>query len=99
MTTGRTTRVIEIGQDLPSLHFRRKLAQDAIRVLDMITDKELESMHSTDEERKKSIEKYKGQLANIDQKITDITGSPPPVVVGLKTAKLLVGDADMKKRS
>ena len=31
---------------------------------------------------------YKAQLASIDAQITELTGTPPPVVVGLKTAKL-----------
>lgn len=31
---------------------------------------------------------YRGQLAEIEKKIEEITGKPPPIVIGLKTASI-----------
>ena len=95
MTIGKTKRVITVDQDLPSLYFRRRLAKEAIKVLDQLTDKELSAMNFDDAHRKSAMENYKGQLANIDQKIAKFTGKPPAITVGLKTATLF-GKADMK---
>jgi len=88
--------ITEIGHDLNDLKFRRILTQSAIKVLDNLTDVELEFYNSSDKVRKIRMTEKKQELASIDEQIKKITGSPPPVVVGLKTASLF-GDADMKK--
>ena len=70
------------------LYMRRSLCQLAVKTLDNLTDKELEAGQYSDEDRKSAMDEYKSQLAEIDAKITKITGTPPPIVVGLKTAVL-----------
>ena len=74
--------------ELESLHFRRNLCRAFIKVLD--------EMPADTPNRNDAIGEYKRQLASIDGRIHKITGQPPAVVVGLKTAKL-TGNADMKK--
>ena len=70
-------------RSLAELTFRRNLCRAFIKAIDEMED----------EPRKpEAMENYKAQLAKIDAEIAEITGKPPPVVVGLKTAKLF-GDA------
>lgn len=64
---------------LKELEMRRGLCQAAIRIIDAETG---------DPRRPAALERYKAQLAEIDQRITTLTGTPPPVVVGLQAAQL-----------
>ena len=68
------------ARSLGELEFRRKLCQECIKVIDQ-TD-------NSDPRKKGAMETYKEQLASIDSQIAAITGKPPPIVVGLKTARL-----------
>lgn len=69
----------QIGQlTIGDLNFRRSLCREIIRVLSGIDDPR----------RDDAVKEYQRQLAEIDKKIEAITGTPPPVVVGLKTAAL-----------
>ena len=65
---------------LTGLRFRRSICRFCIKVLD--------EMDKGTEGRASAMKEYKRQLAEIDKKITKITGTPPAIVVGLKTAKL-----------
>ena len=71
---------------LSELNMRRTICQACIKVLDRSED---------DPRKPDAMANYKAQLASIDAQITEITGTPPPIVVGLKTAKLF-GDATRK---
>ena len=64
---------------LEELEFRRSLCQHCIRIIDQAED---------DPRKPEAMQVYKEQLASIDAQITEITGTPPPVVVNLKTASL-----------
>lgn len=64
---------------LGELYIRRQACQTCIRVIDQIED---------DPRKPEAMEYYKAQLAKIDAEIAEITGTPPPIVVGLKTARL-----------
>ena len=75
-----------MDRTLAELNMRRTICQAAIKVLDQSED---------DPRKPAAMENYKTQLASIDAQITEITGTPPPVVVGLKTAKLF-GKSEMK---
>ena len=66
-------------RSLNNLNMRRAICQKAIKVIDSIED---------DPRKPAAMERYKAQLASIDAQITEITGKPPPIVVGLKTASL-----------
>jgi hypothetical protein len=79
---------IEFGNDLKGLNNRRALAKMAIYTLDHIGSDELATMGFDPADKVSSMDHYKKQLAEIDTKIEAITGTPPPIVVGLKTAKL-----------
>jgi len=68
-----------MARDLEDLQWRRKFAQMIIKVIDEMDD---------DPRKPEAMEHYKGQLAQIDAEITEVTGKPPPIVVGLKTATL-----------
>ena len=72
---------------LLELNMRRTICQACIKTLDKMDD---------DPRKPEAMKEYKAQLASIDAQIAEITGKPPPVVVGLKTAKLF-GDATIKK--
>jgi hypothetical protein len=67
------------GQELEILYARRGVCMAAKRIVD-----EAEG----DERREDALEYYIGQLAEIDRRITEITGEPPPVVIGLQAANL-----------
>ena len=70
---------IRIGTStIDDLNFRRTLCREIIRVLSGIDDPRKDD----------AVKEYQRQLAEIDRKIETITGTPPPVVVGLKTAVL-----------
>lgn len=71
-------------EPLGVLYFRRKFCQECIRIVD----------HTDDPRRKEALEIYKAQLARIDARIAALTGKPPAVVVGLKTARLF-GDSKL----
>ena len=64
---------------LAELNVRRTICQVVIKTIDQIED---------DPRKPAAMEEYKRQLASIDAQIAEITGTPPPVVVGLKTATL-----------
>ena len=67
--------------DLHELQMRRTVCLAALKVL---------------QETGTQVERdYHAQLATLDKRIEEITGKPPPVVVGLKTASLF-GKADNK---
>lgn len=68
--------------------WRRQMARFCVKTLD--------EMPKGDPRREDALEHYKKELAEIDAKLTELTGTPPPVVVGLKTAKL-IGESDMKE--
>ena len=68
-----------MARDLKDLEWRREFAQMVIKVIDEMPD---------DPRKPEAMIHYKGQLAQIDAEITEITGTPPPIVVGLKTATL-----------
>jgi len=70
------------------LHIRRGLCRTFISILDRMDDEEVIRLGETPETRRSALEEYKRQLAEIDAQITAITGTPPPVVVNLKTARL-----------
>ena len=71
---------------LAELNMRRTICQACIKTLDKIEG---------DPRKKDAMENYKAQLASIDAQIAEITGTPPPIVVGLKTAKLF-GESRIK---
>ena len=64
---------------LAELNMRRTICQTVIKTLDKIEG---------DPRKVDAMEHYKAQLASIDAQIAEITGTPPPVVVGLITASL-----------
>ncbi len=64
---------------LLELNMRRTVCQTVIKTLDKIEG---------DPRKADAMEHYKAELASIDAQIAEITGKPPPVVVGLKTASL-----------
>jgi len=72
-------------KDLGDLKMRRTVCQAVIASLDKMEDPR----------QADAIKHYKAQLAEIDAMITKITGKPPAITVGLKTADLL-GTADIK---
>lgn len=65
-------------KELSNLNARRTITMAAIRLLS--DDKSKKA--------KEAILHYQGQLAEIDKKIEEITGKPPPIAVGLKTASI-----------
>ena len=75
-----------VKRSLENLQARRVIAKTAIKILDAEQD---------DPRQPEAIEKIKKQLASIDAQITEITGKPPAITVGLKTASL-TGDATRK---
>ena len=64
---------------LNELNVRRLVCQSIIKTIDQIEN---------DPRKPEAMEHYKAQLASIDAQIAEITGKPPPIVVGLKTASL-----------
>ncbi len=80
MTTDKPDKTVEVGHDLNGLRIRRSLCQLCVKTID--------NMPEGTEGKESAVEEYKRQLAVIDAKIAEITGTPPPVVVGLKTARL-----------
>lgn len=74
-------------RSLEELEARRSICQMCIRTIDQIED---------DPRKPAAMEIYKAQLASIDAQITKITGTPPPVVVNLKTARLF-GESEINK--
>ena len=75
-----------VKRSLENLQARRVIAKTAIKILDAEQD---------DPRQPEAIEKIKKQLASIDAQIAEITGKPPAITVGLKTASL-TGDATRK---
>lgn len=63
---------------LDDLEFRRALCKAIISYLSGVDDPR----------RDEALKEYQRQLGVIETKIQNITGAPPPVVVGLKTARL-----------
>jgi hypothetical protein len=70
----------EQESQLTDLNQRRALCMAFIDVLDQIDPAE--------PRRAGALEEYKRQLAEIDSRIAALTGKPPDIVVGLKTAQL-----------
>jgi hypothetical protein len=68
-----------MARELSELNARRTICQAVIKIIDQIEN---------DPRKADAMEYYKAQLAKIDAEIAEITGTPPPVVVGLKTASL-----------
>ncbi len=66
-------------ESLASLNLRRVIARVAIRTV---------STEEDPDAKEDALQYYNAQLAEIDRKIALLTGSPPPVTVGLKTADL-----------
>lgn len=66
---------------LKELTWRRNFCKMCISILD-------EEVPKSDERRAPAMELYKEQLASIDAQITELTGKPPAITVGLKTAVL-----------
>ena len=73
-------------EKIAELQMRRSLCQMCIRTIDQLPDE-------TDG-KDEAMTEYKQQLATIDQRLTKLTGKPPAVVIGLKTAELF-GKGDM----
>jgi hypothetical protein len=73
-------------RSLENLLVRRKIAQAAIGTLDKAQD---------DPRQPEAISRIKLQLKSIDAQITELTGKPPAITVGLNTASL-TGDATRK---
>lgn len=73
---------------IQELYFRRELCKLIIAELDKMTKEEVLALGHTMQMRDSALEEYKSQLARIDADIAAIEGNPPPVVVGLKTARL-----------
>jgi hypothetical protein len=69
--------------DLHELQMRRTVCLAALKVL--------QETGATPQ----VVRDYHAQLATLDKRIEEITGKPPPVVVGLKTASLF-GKANSK---
>lgn len=65
---------------LDDLKLRRSICLAFIDLLD--------KSDPNDPRRKDALEEYKRQLAVVDGKIEALTGKPPDVVVGLKSAQL-----------
>ncbi len=65
---------------LTDLNTRRTLCLAALDLL--------EQSDPADPRRAGALEEYKRQLAEIDAKIAALTGKPPDIVVGLKSAHL-----------
>lgn len=63
---------------LDELNFRRTLCRLCIRHISGMDDPRREG----------ALKEYQRQLAEIDKKIEALTGKPPDVVIGLKTAVL-----------
>ena len=70
-----------VDRTLEELNWRRAFCKMCITILDREVPK-------SDERRTPAMELYKEQLASIDAQITKITGTPPAITVGLKTAVL-----------
>lgn len=69
-----------MDETLEELHARRFMALQCLKIASEADD--------DDPRKSPAIAEYNRQLANIDAKIAEITGSPPDIVVGLKTAVL-----------
>ena len=76
-----------MARSIKELVWRRKFFMTVIKIIDELED---------DPRKPGAMEHYKAQLAEIDAQITEITGTPPPVVVGLKTA-VLFGKSEINK--
>lgn len=76
-----------MARTLDELYTRRALAQECIRIVDQAED---------DPRRPAALKKLQDQLASIDAQIAEITGKPPPVIVGLKAATLAAESKSIK---
>ena len=76
-----------MARDLGELNQRRAICRMCIRTIDEMDD---------DPRKPAAMELYKEQLAIIDAEITEITGTPPANVIGLKTARLF-GESELTK--
>ena len=65
-------------RSLSELNMRRTICQVVIKTIDQMDDPR----------KAVALKRYRGQLATLDAEIKEITGTPPPVVVGLKTVNL-----------
>ena len=66
---------------LDDLNWRRDFCQFCVKLID-------EEVPKADPHRAPAMDLYKEQLASIDAHITKMTGTPPPITVGLKTAAM-----------
>jgi hypothetical protein len=64
---------------IKDLHSRRSICQAAIKIVDEATE---------DPRRAEALKHYQGQLAEIDRQITELTGKPPDIVIGLQAGVL-----------
>jgi len=76
-----------MSRTVEELNWRRKFCKMCISIIDQVED---------DPRKPEAMKHYKAQLAEIDAQITELTGTPPPVVVGLKTA-VLFGKSELSK--
>lgn len=67
---------------LPELEVRRTVLVSALKVLRTEVD-------DSDPRKAGAIEHYTLQLAEIDRAISEITGKPPDIVIGLKPGRLV----------
>jgi hypothetical protein len=67
-----------------NLQFRRGLALLCVQTLERMTENDLIEFGVTEIERQNALTEYRKQLAEIEASMT----TPPPVVVGFKTANL-----------
>lgn len=81
MTENKQKSFLVIGtESKEGLYSRRALCMAAIALL--------EQSDPSDPRRESALAEYKRQLAEIDANITALTGKPPDIVVGLKSAQL-----------
>lgn len=68
------------------------------RALCLMCIKMVSEVDASDPRRAVALEEYNRQLASIDKQIEEITGTPPPIVIGLKPAVLFPRAGGMDER-
>ena len=66
-------------ETLEQLQARREICLVALRMIDQAKN---------DPRQIEALTEYNRQLTEIDRRIAEITGTPPPVVIGLKAAQI-----------
>lgn len=81
MTQDEKELTQEEKEKLAELNVRRMVAMQAVRIV-------VDAKNHGDPRGAAAEEKYRGQLKRIEERIEAITGRPPDIVIGLKTAQL-----------